>query len=482
MIIISEYTQEIVNFQFTTKFSRNEKIVYNSNKFKPTNKQIEVFNDLRQKQYRDICLYGGGRSGKSMLICIFIVQRAIIAPYSHHIIFRNTAISARNSIFNDTLLTKIANFQQFKSAFNSASIDRTRMIITFKNGSTIQVFGMNHIDKVLGIECSTLYFNECSEIEYNKINVPISRLAEKAKTIIGGKNLKNMIFYDYNPTYKAHWTYKYFIEKREPSSGVPIKRDIYVKLLNPIDNQQNISPDYISSMIERGFGDRFVKGVFQDEVKGAVFSQESIIKANDHYMSGWPLENLRNIMSQVIIGVDPAVETNKENDNTGIIVAGTNGEDYFVLEDKSGKYKEEAVCGIILNLYKKWKANCVIVEVNQGGSWIPGGISMYCKNNNLPQIPIKTVRAVFNKKTRAEPVAVAYANGKVKHIQDFNCEGRVVEHKLMALEDELTSYTGEKNEKSPDRMDAMVYAITYMLEEKPKINRSYTILKGFYGD
>ena len=451
-------------------------------KFCLTQKQQEVILAMRKHQCDEICLYGGGRSGKSILICIFLIQRAMLAPYSHHIILRNTAISARNSIFNDTLLTKIANFQQFKSIFDKAHVDQTRMIITFDNGSTIQIFGMNHIDKILGIECSSVYFNECSEIDYDKTKVPISRLAEKAQCFRNnGKQeyLKNMIFYDYNPLYTTHWTTKRFEKKIEPNSGRPLTKEIFVAKLNPIDNIQNIDKDYIKRQIENGGEKRFVLGEAEEEISGAIFTQQGIIKANNHQMHGWPSARLRQIMSRIVIGVDPAVTDGENSDNTGIVVAGTNGEDYFVLEDCSGKHSEEVVCGIVADLYKKWSANCVVVETNQGGSWIPNGLLMYCKARGLPEIPIKTVHAIFGKRTRAEPVSVAYTNGKVKHVQDFDCENRPQEHKLMKLEEEMLHFTGNKNEKSPDRMDAMVYAITLMMEDKPQFS-TYSLLEGFF--
>ena len=461
---------------------------YKVKSFQYTESQQNIIKKMLLKKNEDcneICLYGGGRSGKSMLICIFLIQRAIMSPNSHHIILRNTAISAKNSIFRDTLLTKLANFQQFRDIFLQAHKDKTSMIITFKNGSTIQIFGMDHIDKVLGMECSTLYFNECSEIDYKKIQVVISRLAEKATIpyLSNEKNkekvLKNLIFYDYNPIYKTHWTYKYFEKRIDPITGRPLNHNIFVEKLNTIDNLANIDQNYIKIQKENGNYKRFVLGEYEDEVQGAIFKQESIVEANNHQMHGWKLTDLRKIMSQVVIGVDPAVTDGENSDNTGIVVAGTNGEDFYVLEDKSGKYSEEVVCATIVNLFKKWQANSVIVETNQGGSWIPSSMLAYCKNHSLNPLPIKTVHAIYNKRTRAEPVAVLYSNKKVKHIQDFDCEERPQEHKLMPLENELLSYTGSKKEKSPDRMDAMVYAITALMEEKPKITYA-SFIKGFY--
>ena len=121
---------------------------------------------------------------------------------------------------------------------------------------------------------------------------------------------------------------------------------------------------------------------------------------------------------------------------------------YYVMEDCSGIYTPQQWTGIVSRLYDKWRANEVVVEVNQGGQLVVEAL----RNANM-NLPIKPVRASSGKLTRAEPSAVLYENGLVHHVGILN-----------ELEEELVSYTGTISEKSPDRMDALVWALTRLSE------------------
>ena len=155
-----------------------------------------------------------------------------------------------------------------------------------------------------------------------------------------------------------------------------------------------------------------------------------------------------------MIGVDPAVTCGEKSDLTGIAAVGRRFEngrtEYYVLEDASAVLSPAAWAETVRRLYDKYNANEVICEVNQGGDLVTeilrgGGFGM----------PVRAVRASKGKRTRAEPIAVLYSQGAVHHVGGG----------LRELEDELTGWTGAPGEKSPDRMDALVWAMTGLTEE-----------------
>jgi phage terminase large subunit-like protein len=101
-----------------------------------------------------------------------------------------------------------------------------------------------------------------------------------------------------------------------------------------------------------------------------------------------------------------------------------------------------------LALYRSLKADCLIVETNQGGDLVRSVMAQVD-----PNVPVRNVHATRGKRTRAEPVAMLYEQGRVKHVGAF-----------AELEDEMTSF-GAKGlaGRSPDRLDALVWAATELM-------------------
>jgi phage terminase large subunit-like protein len=195
--------------------------------------------------------------------------------------------------------------------------------------------------------------------------------------------------------------------------------------------------------------------------EGALFTRENIKNAIEHSEHGLSIEEIRNMLDYVVIGVDPAVSTGELSDKTGIVVCGYSVQQkmFYILEDQTGKHTPHQWASQVSYLYDKWKANYVVAEGNQGGNLIKDnllslGTSMY----------IDTVHARFGKITRAEPIAALYQQNKVKHIRyyDYNKEKR--QNHLDIFEHQMTTYSPfSKHIKSPDNMDAMVWAMTKLV-------------------
>ena len=147
---------------------------------------------------------------------------------------------------------------------------------------------------------------------------------------------------------------------------------------------------------------------------------------------------------RVVVGVDPAVTAGEESDHTGIVAAGMGVDgDFYVLADRSVRTDPLGWCREVVKLYREFDADRVVGEVNNGGDLIEGLLRQVD-----PDIAFRAVRATRGKIIRAEPAAALYEKGRVHHV------GRFPE-----LEEEMTGFAPLMATKSPDRMDALVWAL-----------------------
>lgn len=255
------------------------------------------------------------------------------------------------------------------------------------------------------------------------------------------------------------------LEENDVKIEIPIKDDCFSFIRKKGFLWKRKEEEYLSIKEEKPF---IWETQYQANVlakKGTLFTTEIIEKANNHELNGkFTINEFRNILSCVVIAVDPAVTNTEKSDRTGIIVCGVNSlEEYFILEDVSGFYEPNEWARILHILYEKWQANFIIVEVNQGGSLLTSNINAFTDGfKSRKYLNIREVRAKFGKMIRAEPIQTLYARNKVKHIQCYKDQ----DGSLIDLEAEMLFFTGSINEKSPDRLDAMVHGLTAFIEEQ----------------
>jgi PBSX family phage terminase large subunit len=233
--------------------------------FKKTLKQREA-SKIIKSDARNVMLFGGSRSGKTFMLVYAMIVRAMKCK-SRHIILRQNFNHIKTSIWADTLPKVMSTcFPEYKYTPN-----KTDYFIPFHNGSELWVAGLDdekRVEKILGKEFSTIYFNECSQIPYKSIGIATTRLAEK-------NALKKKIFYDENPPSKKHWSYWLFVKRVDPVSSEPLDPNKYAALLmNPRDNLANIDEEYIGEVLSQmpeNMRKRFELGEFVDDHDGLVY-------------------------------------------------------------------------------------------------------------------------------------------------------------------------------------------------------------------
>jgi hypothetical protein len=212
--------------------------------FKPTAIQRNALSLLKSGA-KHILLFGGSRSGKTTVLVMAIIYRALRFAGSRHLICRYRAKDARSSVLRETLIPWLDN----TIGKNGYSYLAHESMITLFNGSEIWIGGLGdkeQADKILGHEYNTIYFNEISQLSYAAVTTAYSRLAMRIQ------GCRNLFFYDCNPGSPLHWAYKIFVLKKTFLSGDPLEKpELYQSmLLNPQDNCENLPEDYISDILD----------------------------------------------------------------------------------------------------------------------------------------------------------------------------------------------------------------------------------------
>jgi phage terminase large subunit-like protein len=218
-------------------------------------------------------------------------------------------------------------------------------------------------------------------------------------------------------------------------------------------NRGHLAPSFFDKIIARYEGTRLgrqeIYGEILDDVPGALWTRD--ILERDRVPYGAKLPDF----SRIVVAIDPAMTSGEDADETGIVVAGkTYSGHAYVLADRSGHYQptEWAREAIAQYHHPDRHADRIVAEINAGGEMVENTIRMVD-----PGVPYKGVHASRGKVIRAEPVSALYEQGKVHHVGMFP-----------KLEDQMTSFVVDFDRTvngSPDRVDALVWAITELLIE-----------------
>lgn len=426
-----------------------------------TPKQREA-NRLLAGPARNIMLRGGSRSGKTFLLVRALIQRAINAPGSRHVIFRFRFNHAKTSIWADTMpkVLKLC-FPTLRARF-----DKTDFYLDLPNGSQIWIGGLDdkeRVEKILGAEYVTLYFNESSQIPWGSIETAMSRLAQKCELApeiakaTGKTHLSLKAYFDCNPPSKLHWSYQLFRAKMKPGTKEPLPQpDDYAEMkINPDDNRDNLPAEYFEVLdsMSAAKRQRFKDGEWASEVNGALWSLESRTASDGRVMPGLDTLRVKEApdLRRIVVAVDPSgTKGDDSGDDVGIVVAGlgVDGQAY-VIEDATCQMSPEGWGRRAVDMYHRHNADRIVGEKNFGGDMVRFVVSTADK-----KAAYRDVNATRGKIVRAEPIAALYEQGKVHHVGEF-----------ADLEDQMCNFTasGYVGEGSPDRADALVWALTELM-------------------
>ena len=357
----------------------------------------------------------------------WIVWQAISQPKTRWAIIAPTLLSAVSvCIEGESGITSILKRYQF--GFNFL---RSRSELSLENGSAFYIYSAEEPERLRGPQFHGAWFDELAA--YTKpdvydLAIPALRLGENPQHLISTTPKPTPLIVNL--------------------ALVPHDRKI-VRTGSTFDNAANLAPNVIANLKELYGNSKYARqelyGEILNQLDGALFSKEDIDN------NRWSESDGNLYFYQTIIGVDPAVTYMDESNITGIVVVGQTQDGHcFVLEDASMKAPPEVWASKVVELTKKYPQSRVVAEANNGGDLVASVLRQIDRFIN-----VKMVRAATNKVARAEPVSIAYRQGRIHHIRTFP-----------HLEEQMLYWIPGSSRNSPDRLDALVWAICELIENE----------------
>lgn len=221
----------------------------------------------------------------------------------------------------------------------------------------------------------------------------------------------------------------------------------------------HLPPAWVAMMRKRYMGTRMgrqeLEGLLIEEAAGALWTRDPDLAADKGlivYREPPKVRtkfgfDVRDLLS-VVVAIDPAASVGPESDETGIIVAGLGADGCaYILDDLSLMGSPAQWATRAVNAFDNYEADRIVAEINNGGDMIEHTLRTIRR-----QLPYKKLHASRGKRTRAEPIAALYQEGKVFHERPFP-----------ALEDQMCNWEARSGDDSPDRLDALVWALTELM-------------------
>lgn len=218
------------------------------------------------------------------------------------------------------------------------------------------------------------------------------------------------------------------------------------------DNASNLAAPFLRQIEERYGGTRLgrqeLDGEVLDDIPGALWNREIIDTSR---VRGAPDD-----LTRVIVSVDPAATSGEDADETGIVGVGIapnkdGAVQGYILADRSLRGTPEEWARKAVNLYRELSADRIVAEKNNGGEMVEACIKAVDRT-----VPVTLVHASRGKVVRAEPISALYEQGRVHHVGRFDL-----------LEDQMCMFSQDmpRNEGSPDRVDALVWGLTFLFDK-----------------
>jgi phage terminase large subunit-like protein len=295
------------------------------------------------------------------------------------------------------------------------------------NGSLIQGYSADSPDRIRGANLHGLWYDEAASSRYPEFWYAAARPAVRmgrAKIVVTTTPRSTRLLRDLTSRGdgSVHITVGRMWENDHLDEGT----------------QEDLRREYYGTRLGR----QELEGELLGDFEGALISRDSI---EGHRIGREVLPEL----TRIVVAVDPAMKSGEEHDESGIVVAGEGpgpgGELHaYIVDDRSLRGTPNQVMHAVAAAFRKWEADCVVVETTQGGHWVRDTLRTVDAG-----MPVREVHASKGKVLRAERVSALFEQGKIHMAGTFP-----------EMEDELCQLMpGEVPSRSPDRADACVYAI-----------------------
>jgi len=308
------------------------------------------------------------------------------------------------------------------------SYNKSSWQITFAAGQKIHMFGADNPDAGRGYNLSGVWADEIAKWRYpyetwHEGIAPALRIGKFPRAVVTTTPKPIKILRD--------WI------SREDGS-------VYTTRGSTFDNSANLSQAALIELQARYAGTRTGRqelyGELLEDTEGALW--------NRHNIESNRVTKLPDNIMRIVVAIDPAVTSGEESDETGIVTAGITADGkFYILDDNSCRVSPDQWGRKAIEAYRKWKADRIVAETNNGGDMV----ALLLQTIDAT-VQVRKVQATRGKRVRAEPISALYEQGRVHHYGSFP-----------ELEDQMVTWTPD-NPKSPDRLDALVWALTELNE------------------
>jgi len=407
----------------------------------------EKYEPLWSANYRYAIISGGRGSAKSFTVQTFL-RDLTYQPDQKIAVTRYTMTSAEKSIIPE-FTGKIeaegleGHFSLNGRTYTNSTSDSQLYFMGLKTSSGVQTASLKSIEGL-----TTWSMEEAEELVEDGTDTEANTF-DKIDDSIRKKDAELRTILTWNPSNEDSFIFQRFFK----DMGVDITfngvvDDVLYIYTTYEDNLDNLHPSFIKKAerlkeVNPPRYNHIYKGLPIKENDLALWKSSTMIAP--YRVREAPL------LKRIVVGVDPSVSDTGKQDECGILVAGiAHDNQIYILRDASAVMSPSNWAKTAVGMYKEYEADRITAEVNNGGKLIED-----IMKNVDDSIPVTQVRASRGKITRAEPVSALYEQGRVHHVGVFK-----------ELEFEMSNYTGEKGQVSPNRLDALVWALFDLAIEK----------------
>lgn len=327
----------------------------------------------------------------------------------------------------DTMVEGESGILNISPPWNRPSYEPSKRRLTWPNGAIATAYSAENPDLLRGPQHDKAWVDELAKFKYPQEtwdNLMFGlRLGDNPQTVI-------------TTTPKPIKTLKEIMQYNK----------VYITRGHTHENKANLAQAFIDTILDKYEGTRIGRQEIYAEL------------LEDNPDALWQRDNIEGLrvtkhpeLKRIIIAIDPQATNEETSAETGIVAAGLGADGQgYILDDLSIKATPDMWGRSAVTGYYKFSADRVIGEVNNGGDMVE-----YTIRTVDPNVPFKKVHASRGKQIRAEPVSALYEQGKVHHVGTFP-----------ELEDQMCEWV--PGDTSPDRLDALVWALTELMLEKEK--------------
>ncbi len=328
----------------------------------------------------------------------------------------------------DTMIQGESGILSISPPWAMPEYESTKRKLTWPNGATAYLFSSYEPDQLRGPQFDAAWCDELASWKYPRDT---------------WDNLAFALRLGSDPRCVVTTTPKPVALLRE----LVARPDVIVTRGTTYDNEDNLAPGFYAHIRAQYEGTR----TGRQEIHADLLDQSEDALWERQWIDDARVESAPESLVEVVVAIDPAVSSNARSDETGIVVAGVDRDKRcYVLADGSGRMSPNTWAERAISLYDRYNADRIMGETNNGGDLVQEVLRTASGGQTFR---FRAVNASRGKYARAEPIAALYEQGKVHHVGTFP-----------DLEDQMCTWTPKgPADVSPDRMDALVWAIAHLV-------------------